>query len=89
MSNRPRIAFKTTRLCDTGRHLLCPARIPCDCACHKPMTDVAAQAVILKLAGARLWPDEPDARQQLADAARAADPFHPDLTRALETLGLT
>lgn len=79
-----------SRSCSTGRHLLCPAATTvCQCTCHHPMTPTYAQAVILKAAGARLWPDQPEARQQLADAARAADPFHPDLARALETLGLT
>lgn len=88
MGNRPRITFKTSRTCDTGRHLLCPASVPCDCSCHKPMTDTYAQSVILRLAKERVWPDEPSEQQRLVDKARAADPFAPDLYRATLVLGL-
>lgn len=68
-----------SRLCTTDRHPSCPG---CGCTCHKPITDEYAQAFILRLAGARLWPDEHHERQRLADLARA------ELDRALAHLGL-
>lgn len=78
-----------SHLCQLDRHAFCPRTADeCDCYCHLNMTPEYAAALILRLAGERLWPDEQDTRQALVDRATNADPFHPELARARRLLGL-
>lgn len=78
-----------TSTCTSGRHLLCPFPTRCGCYCHRSMTPEYARSLILKLAGARLWPDELTEQLTLARDAHRADPFHPELEAARRVLGLT
>lgn len=76
-------ALQPSRLCATDRHPTCPG---CPCTCHHPMSTEAARAVILRTAGARLWPDDPT---RLVEQARRVNPFDPEFLTALDVLGLS